>query len=333
MAAFALKIPGGNIAATPYAKRLAFERGIDLASLVPSGKHGEILAADVENAGSAAPKASSLARRIAEDRGIDLQTVKGTGFAGKIMARDLESIPQGGVDTILKEIDELIERRKMSGMRKVIAKRMYESHAQIPNVTQNIKVDVTDLVALRAQINDGLEKADKVSLNDLMIKAVGMAIEKFDRFRMTIDGDEFVLHSGINVSVAVGIDEGLLVPVIRNVDEKTIFQISKEAKGLAKKARDGKLLPDELSGGRITISNIGMYGTHSFTPIINQPEASIVGVCGIEDELALIDGNVAVRKKMMLCVTYDHRILNGTEVCEFESYLKYLLEHPVKIIL
>ena len=328
-----LKIPGGGIAATPYAKRLAFERGLDLAQIAPSGRHGEIVAADVLNAESAVPKSSMLARRIAEDKGIDLKTIKGTGFGGKIMKRDLENLPSQEVDQILQEIDALIERRKMSSMRKVIAKRMYESHAQIPNVTQNIKVDVTDLMSLRAQINDGVEKADKVSLNDLMIKAVGMAIAKFERFRMSVDGDSFVLHNAINVAVAVGMEDGLLVPVVRDVDKKNIFEISKEAKSLAKKAREKKLLPAELADGRITISNLGMYGTHSFTPIINQPEASIVGVCGVEDELALVNGVVAVRKKMMICITYDHRVLNGTEVAEFEAYLKNLLEHPAKIIL
>ena len=328
-----LKIPGGGIASTPYAKLLAFERGIDLASLSPSGKHGEIIAADVENAHFAMPKASALAKRIAQDLGIDLSTIKGSGFGGKIMKCDLENVPAKEVEQVLKEIDELIERRKMSSMRKVIARRMYESHEQIPNVTQSIKVDATDLIALRAQINDGLEKADRVSLNDLMIKAVGMAIAKFERFRMTVEGEEFLLHKDINVAFAVGMEEGLLVPVIKNVDQKNIFQISAEAKALAKKAREKKLLPGELKDGRVTVSNLGMYGTHSFTPIINQPEASIIGVCGVEDELALIDGNVTVRKKMMICITYDHRILNGTEVAEFESYLKSLIEHPAKIIL
>ena len=333
MAAGGLKLPGNGIAATPYAKLLAYERGIDLASVVPGGRHGEIVAADVENAGSALPRASALAARMAADQGIDLTGIRGTGFKGKIMKRDLENVSSQGVDQILEEIDALIERRKMSSMRKVIAKRMYESHAQIPSVTQNIKVDVTDLLSLRAQINDGREKADKVSLNDLMIKAVGMAIKKFERFRMTVEGDSFVLHGDVNVSVAVGMEEGLLVPVLKNVDQKNIFQISQEAKSLAKKARDKKLLPAELADGRVTISNLGMYGTHSFTPIINQPESSIIGVCGVEDELALVDGAVCVRKKMMICVTYDHRILNGTEVAGFEAYLRDLLEHPVKIIL
>ena len=210
----ALRIPGRGIAATPYAKLLAFERGIDLEQIVPGGRHGEITAADVLNAKEAMPKASALARRIAQDKGIDLKTVTGTGFKGKIMKRDLETVSEIGVDQILKEIDALIERRKMSSMRRVIAKRMFESHERIPDVTQSIKVDVTGLMSLRAQINDGREKPDKVSLNDFMIKAVGKAIEKFERFRMTVEGDEFVLHKDINVSVAVGMEEGLLVPVL-----------------------------------------------------------------------------------------------------------------------
>lgn len=218
-------------------------------------------------------------------------------------------------------------------MRKVIAQRMSASHTEIPNVTQNIKVDVTELLALRAKINQGKEKPDKVSVNDLIIKAVGKAAAEFERFRMTLEGNEYVVHNQINVGMAVGIDDGLVVPVIKDVDKKSLVEVSKKAKELAKKAREGKLMPDEMGDGRITISNIGMYGTHSFTPIINQPEASIVGVCGTEDELALVDGEVVVRKKMMICVTFDHRILNGTEVCEFESYLKNLLENPVSILI
>jgi pyruvate dehydrogenase E2 component (dihydrolipoamide acetyltransferase) len=221
----------------------------------------------------------------------------------------------------------------MSGMRKVIAQRMFASHNEIPNVTQNIKIDVTELLALREKINAGKEKADKISVNDMIIKAVGKVVSEQERFRMTIEGNDFVLYDQINVGMAVGLDDGLVVPVIKDVDKKGLRQISKEAKELAKKAKAGKLMPEDMGNGRITISNIGMFGTHSFTPIINQPEASIVGVCGTEDELALVNGQVVVRKKMMVCVTYDHRILNGTEVCVFESRLKQLLENPVEILL
>lgn len=322
-----------GIPATPYAKKLASDNGVDLAEVTPSGRHGEIRAADVENAIHAQPKATPLARAMAADMGIDLKNVAGSGYRGKIMSADLTPEERANVEAAVKEIEEVLERRKLSGMRKVIAQRMSASHTEIPNVTQNIKVDVTELLALRAKINQGKEKPDKVSVNDIIIKAVGKAAAEFERFRMTLEGNEYVLHNQINVGMAVGIEDGLVVPVIKDVDKKSLVEVSKKAKELAKKAREGKLMPDEMGDGRITISNIGMYGTHSFTPIINQPEASIVGVCGTEDELALVDGEVVVRKKMMICVTFDHRILNGTEVCEFESYLKNLLENPISILI
>lgn len=333
----AVREEGGVVAATPYARKLAKDHDLDLHAVVPSGRHGEVRGRDVEAALEAAPKATPLARAMAADRGIDLKGVAGSGYRGKIMSGDLPSAaaPAGvaAVDAAIAEIEGVLARYKMNGMRKVIAQRMFASHNEIPNVTQNIKIDVTELLALREKINKGKEKADKVSVNDMIIKAVAKVIGEQERFRMTLEGDEFVLHNEINIGVAVGLDDGLLVPVVHNVDQKGLLQVAKEAKSLAKKAREGKLMPDEMGGGRITISNIGMFGTHSFTPIINQPEAAIVGVCGTEEELALVDGNVVARKKMMVCVTFDHRILNGTEVCQFESRLKQLLEDPVQILL
>lgn len=321
-----------SVAATPMAKRLAREAGIDLSSVIPSGKHGEIVAADIEKTEHAGSKISMLAARIAKDQGIDPAGITGTGFHGKIMRRDVEACTED-MDSIIAEIDDLIEKKKMSGMRKAIARRMLQSHLEIPPVTQSIKVDVTDLLKVREQVNADRGKAERVSLNDLIIKAVAKCIMKFERFRMTLDENEYTLHSRINISVAVGLPDGLITPVLRDVDRMDIFRIAECTKEIIGKAHDGKLKSEDLSGGCITVSNIGMYGTHSFTPIINQPEASILGVCGVEDELALTDGAVCVRKKMLVCLTYDHRILNGTEVCEFELYLKKLLENPLSFIL
>ncbi len=336
-----VKEENGVVAATPYARKLANDNGVDLHEVAPSGRHGEVKGRDVEEYMNAAPKATPLAKAMAADLGIDLKGVTGSGYRGKITSADIQPAApaaapapaKDAVDAAVAEIEEVIKRYKMTGMRKVIAQRMFASHNEIPNVTQNIKIDVTDLMALREKINAGKEKADKVSVNDMITKAVAKVIEEQERFRMTIEGNEFVLHDQINIGVAVGLEDGLLVPVIKDVDKKGLRQIAKESKELAKKAKAGKLMPDDMGNGRITISNIGMYGTHSFTPIINQPEASIVGVCGTEDELALIDGQVVVRKKMMVCVTFDHRILNGTEVCLFESRLKQLIENPVEILL
>lgn len=335
----AAKAENGIVAATPYARKMANDNGVDLHEVAPSGRWGEVRGRDVEEYMNAAPKATPLAKAMAADMGIDLKGVTGSGYRGKITSADLQpaapaAVPtEAAVKAAVAEIEEVIKRYKMSGMRKVIAQRMFASHNEIPNVTQNIKIDVTELLALREKINAGKEKADKISVNDMIIKAVGKVVSEQERFRMTIEGNDFVLYDQINVGMAVGLDDGLVVPVIKDVDKKGLRQISREAKELAKKAKAGKLMPEDMGNGRITISNIGMFGTHSFTPIINQPEASIVGVCGTEDELALVNGQVVVRKKMMVCVTYDHRILNGTEVCVFESRLKQLLENPVEILL
>lgn len=335
------KVENGAIAATPYARTMAKDNGVDLCEVTPSGRYGEIRGRDVDAYLNAAPKATPLAKAMAADMGIDLKNVTGSGYRGKITSGDLHvastaaapAAAKSNVDAAVSEIEEILERRKLSGMRKVIAQRMFASHSEIPVVTQNIKIDVTELLALREKINLGREKGDKVSVNDIIVKAVGKVIAEQERFRMTLEGDEYVLHNAINVGVAVGMDEGLLVPVVHDVDKLSLLDLAKETKTLARKAKDGKLMPNDMGNGRITVSNIGMFGTHSFTPIINQPEASILGVCATEDELAMVNGEIVVRKKMMVCLTYDHRILNGTEVCAFESRLKELLENPVSILL
>ena len=229
-AAPAKVLSGGNgIPATPYAKKLASDNGVDLAEVTPSGHHGEIRGVDVENAIHAQPKATPLARAMAADMGIDLKNVTGSGYGGKIMSADLTPEERANVEAAVKEIEEVLERRKLSGMRKVIAQRMSASHTEIPNVTQNIKVDVTELLALRAKINQGKEKPDKVSVNDIIIKAVGRAAAEFERFRMTLEGNEYVVHDQINVGMAVGIEDGLVVPVIKDVDKKSLVEVSKNA--------------------------------------------------------------------------------------------------------
>ena len=150
---------------------------------------------------------------------------------------------------------------------------------------------------------------------------------------MTLQGNSYVLTERTDIGVAVAVEDGLLVPVVRNAGNRTVSELSQEVKRLAKQARTGSLRPEDTGGGCITISNLGMYGTYAFTPIINQPEASIIGVCAIEDELALLEGQVTVRKKMILCMTYDHRIINGAEASQFQSDLKARLENPLDILL
>ncbi len=316
-----------RIAATPYARRLADELGVDLRSVTPSCSDG-IRGRDVENAKRYRIKATPLSKAVALGLGVGLDTVHGSGYGGKITKADV--LAAAAAKTTKKTLPgEVIP---LTSMRKVIAKRMCASHTEIPPVTSVVKVDVTQLLEFRQKLNEGREKAQRITVNDLIIRATAKALLQHKRFRMSIDGGNYIVNEHINIGVAVGIDDGLLVPVIHDVDKKTIDEISAEAKLLAGKAKTGALRPENMGGGCISISNLGMFGTYLFTPIVNQPEAAILGICSTEDELALVDGAVVVRKKMMVCLTFDHRIINGTEASKFQAELKRILETPEEII-
>ena len=321
-------------AATPYAKALARTRRIDLRTVVSAGETGIIHGADVERTSASHPRATPLARRVAESLGADLREIQGSGCGGKIVKADvLAAYEAASAPAAPQEEAAPQSRVPMSPMRRVISKRMLASHTEIPPVTTAVKVDMTELLLLRERINRQRDAAERISVNDLIIKAVSQSLARNQRFCMTLQGNSYVLTERTDIGVAVAVEDGLLVPVVRNAGNRTVSELSQEVKRLAKQARTGSLRPEDTGGGCITISNLGMYGTYAFTPIINQPEASIIGVCAIEDELALLEGQVTVRKKMILCMTYDHRIINGAEASQFQSDLKARLENPLDILL
>ena len=323
----------GVILATPYAKKLAADKGIDLANVTPTGKHGEIVGADVENAPTG-PKATPVAKNIAAANGIDLNTVEGSGFNGKITKADvLGGMHQAEPAPVVVDEEGVEARVKMSGMRKTIAQRMTQSYFENPVVTQNVSADVTALLALRAKINEGKEKADRISINDFVMKACAIAVSEHPLVRTIIDGDELVTMKATNVGMAVGSEGGLIVPVIKNADMLSLSKLSAQAKDLANRARNGGLKMDEYTGSTFTVSNMGMYEVDSFSPIINQPNCAIMGVCRVRDELALVDGEVVVKKMMGLSLTFDHRILDGVTAAQFELRIKKLLENPMEILL
>lgn len=321
--------------ATPRAKALAGTCHIDLRSVVPAGGSNVIHGADVERTTALRPRATPLARRVAQARGVDLSQIQGSGFGGKILQKDIPGGQSAASSTQELPGAETVSQNRipLSPMRRVISRRMLASHAEIPPVTAAVKVDMTELLLLRERVNRQREAAERISVNDFIIKAVSQSLLHHQRFRMTLREDGYTLAERIDIGVAAAVEDGLLVPVIRGTAEMSLSQISREAKRLTGLARSGSLKPEHLGGACITISNLGMYGTLAFTPIINQPEASIIGVCAIEDELALVDGQVSVRKKMILCTTYDHRIINGVEASLFQADLKARLESPVDILI
>ncbi len=298
---------------------------------------------------------SPLARKIANKHNLDYTTLAGTGPQGRIVQRDvLKALEEQGKEEAPAIFDqgsakeekkdkapvasgavELMEGdqvEKLSAMRRVVAERMTASAQEIPTVTQDIKVDITKLMDFRKGINENREA--RISINDFIIKATAKALKKHPEINVSIDGNNRIKRANVNIGMAVGLDDGLLVPVIRNADTKSLETISQEAKDLAGRAKDGSLDPSEYVGSTFSISNIGMFGITSFTPIINQPDAAILGVCATEDVLALSEeGDLFTKKVMTLSLTFDHRLIDGATAAKFQQTLKAILENPIDILL
>ena len=334
----AVSVPGGEIAATPYAKKLALDAGISLDSISSSSSTGEIRGRDVEAALEHSRFAATpLAKKYAEVEGIKLDGIDGSGFGGKICKGDV--LRAKTAHSVAEESDfstdgtgRTVENRcPVQGMRKVVGERMFNSYNQIPTVMQSMRVDLTDLLAFRDQINENRQK--RISINDLVLKATAIAVKEMPHCRTAIIGSEFVTYAEANIGFAVSVDDGLFVPVIHNADQLSLSQLSARAGELAEKARKGTILPDEYTGGTFTVSNMGMFDVYEFAPIINQPECGLLGIGGIHDELALKEGEVVTRKIALLCMSYDHRIMDGVGAAKLKSRVKELLQNPMEILL
>lgn len=319
----------GDILATPYAKKLAAEKGINLEN-VSADSNGIIHAREV--------LATPLAKRAADAAGVDLADVNGSGFNGRIVKDDVEKYVQSAgagrdvnVSAETTNFRTVEARKPLKGLRKVVGQRMFESYSQVPTVMQSMKVDMTELILFRKKINEG--RRDKVSLNDFIIKATAMAVKELPHVRTMIQGDELVTYAEANIGFAVAVDGGLFVPVIKNADTLSIREISRQAKSLVAAAREGKIKPDDCKGATFTISNMGMYDVFTFNPIINQPESGILGITGIEDVLKMRDGNVVVRQEAVLCMSYDHRVMDGVGSAQLKKRVKELIEHPIEILI
>lgn len=293
---------------------------------------------------------SPLARKTAAKMGVDYTGVKGSGPAGRIVQKDILAASQnapaaapvaapapvvapapvsasGSIE--LMEGDEVV---KLAGMRKVVAERMAQSRREIPSVTQNVKIDVTNLMKFRKQINADL--GVKYSVNDFILKAVAKALKNNKHILVTLDGDKIIKRAHVNVGMAVALDEGLIVPVLKDIDKMSLEEISATAKDLAERARTNKLGMDEYKGSTFSISNLGMFGVETFDPIVNQPDSGILGVCAVQDELVMDDeGNISKRQFMRISFTFDHRLIDGATAAKFELAIKELLENPMKILL
>jgi pyruvate dehydrogenase E2 component (dihydrolipoamide acetyltransferase) len=247
--------------------------------------------------------ATPAARKLAKERGIDLAAVKGTGPSGRITREDVEAAAAAPV----------MPGTALHGMRKSIAERMFQSLHSTAQLTITTEVDVTPLAARREQ----LKQQFNLTYTDMLIEAVAGALVAHPRLRMTVEGDVIRQHDEINVGIAVALDEGLIVPVVRHADKKSLQQIAAESRLLAEKARGGTLDLNEVRDGVFTITTLGMYGIDAFTPIINQPQVAILGVGRIVQKPAVHEGQVAIRSMMVLSLTFDHRIVDGVPAATF----------------
>jgi pyruvate dehydrogenase E2 component (dihydrolipoamide acetyltransferase) len=291
--------PAGPVPVVPAARRRAAELGIDLAAVTGSGPDGLVRVADVEAA--AAPEEPAAREEP----------------AAPAAAGDVEEVP-------------------LTPMRRVVARRLTESMRSAPHFYLTVRVDVTRLLELRAELNRQLAAGGqdvKVSVNDLIVKACAGLLAGNRELNVSFGGDKLVVHRRVHIGVAVAVDGGLLVPVVRDADRKRITELAREAGELAGRARAGKLGGDDMGGGTFTVSNLGMLGIEQFTAVINPPEAAIlaVGAAGPEP-LVTADGQIEVRQVLRMTLSIDHRAVDGATGARFLSQLKDVLEQPLRIV-
>lgn len=308
-----------EILASPIAKRLAKENGLRLDEIMGTGPGGRIVEKDVLSR-KMEPKSSPMAKRIAQSMGVDLSGIE---RSGRIMKSDVVASSQShgfeGVETT----------EEMSTMRSVIAERMTSSWLTSPAVTYDIKIDATQLKVFKEQISLQF----KVTYTDLMALVVSRVLLDHPHLNCTIDENQLIKRNFVNLGVAVALDEGLVVPVIRFANNMSLKALSRNIRDMSYKAKNFMLESDDLQGGTFTITNLGMYQVDSFSPIINQPQVAILGITAIKDTLVPIAGEIAIRPMMNLCLTADHRAVDGAVAAQFLAQLKEALENPALMLL
>ncbi len=303
---------GDRIKASPVARRMAKEKGIDLASIQGTGPGGRIVKADVEGAGAGAPAREEVAPEAPEP-------AKEEKPAPAPVASE-KGTAKGDVT-----IEEL------SRTQQVVARRMAESKATVPDFTIQTVVDMERAVAMRAQLKQIADPPP--SYNDMVVKACSLALRGFPRANGSYKDGRFELYSRINVGIAVAAQDSLVVPTIFDADKKGLGEIARDSRALAARVREGVITPPELSGGTFTVSNLGMYGVTEFTAVINPPQAAILAVGAMNQRPVVVDGEVTVRHRMDVTLACDHRILYGADAAQFLARIRELLEEPLALAL
>lgn len=324
--------PAESLKLTPRAQKYIQENNLDSASIAGikgTGFDGGITERDI--------KASPLARKLAAAQGVALDNLTGTGANGKVMKADVEHAAAARAVQSTATPDLLVESETpYKGVRKIIGDRLSQSKFTAPHLYFTDGVDTTNLTAFRKQLNE--QGTVKYAVSDLLVMAASKALRKFPGINSALVKDQIITYKSTNIGVAVAGDNGLIVPVVKNVQFKTLSDIATETRDLIARAKQGRLSPDEYSGGTFSISNLGMFGIGNFTAIINPPEAAILSVSSVrKTPVVITDENgedaIAIRPIMNIQLSVDHRIIDGLLASQFVEYMKQLLENPVAILL
>jgi len=316
---------------SPRAQRKAKELGVELQSLKGSGSEGAVIEKDIITYyQNHQIKVSPVAQTIAQKAGIDIGTIKGTGINGKVTKRDIQEMLAKS-----EEVNKTERRTSYTGMRKIIGDRLSQSKFTAPHIYFTTSIDMSKVIGLLERFNQDSE--EKISINDFLVFVVTKVLSEQPNINCSLVGEEIVYHKDINVGVAVALEEGLIVPVIKNANKKSLSILSKEIKKLIKLARERKLMPEDYQGGTFTLSNLGMYGIENFTAIINPPEAAILAVGAVKKLPTVIEKGgleeIGIRSLMKVTLSVDHRLIDGAMAASFLNRLKYYLEFPERLIL
>lgn len=304
-------LPVGRVFASPLARRRAHQAGLELARLTGSGPHGRIVKRDVEQA-----IANSVSTVPSEPPATLAPPISRP-------ATPTEPLPPPVVP---------VEEIPLNMTRKVTAKRLTEAKQTIPHFYLAVDVELDRLLAVRHEINDGQDVASKLSVNDFVIKAAALALRCVPDVNVSFGGDKLYRYRDVDVSVAVAIPDGLITPIVRNADQKTLGQVATEMRDLAERARAGRLKPEEFQGGSFSISNLGMYGIKDFQAVINPPQAAILAVAAGEPRPVVKDGALAVATVMTATLSVDHRAIDGALAAQWLQAFKGLIERPLTML-
>jgi pyruvate dehydrogenase E2 component (dihydrolipoamide acetyltransferase) len=322
---------GDRIKASPLARKVATDLGVDLSTITGSGPAGRIVKSDIQSVTKSTARTSAPSSNEAAAAAALTASIKSKTTSSPTTLAPTTPVAQA-IIPVAKEGDEIIQ---LSSMRKIIASRLLTSKTTIPHFYLHVEVDAAPLMALRKQVNDQAEKThgNKYSVNDFILKAVINAAEAVPAINASFAGDHIVKFKHVGLSVAIAVEDGLVTPVIKQAESKSLLAISRAVKDFAIRAKDKKLKPDEFDGGTITVSNLGAWGIESFDAIVNPPQAAILSVGAAIEKPVVKNGQIVPGLRMNLGLSCDHRVVDGAVAAQFLSEVRKLVEQPALMLL